>query len=370
MKKIGLIINPVAGLGGKVGLKGSDTPEILQKARQLGAVPEAPRRAEVALKRLFSALGDSVQIVAARNDMGFDAALLAGFEPAAIGSNRNGASSAQDTEEAAAGLEKLGVDLILFTGGDGTARNIYNAVGNRIAAIGIPAGVKMHSAVYAVNPRAAADLVIRFFQSRLPLFEAEVMDIDEEAFRQGAVSAKLYGYLLVPGDRRLVQGVKTSQPSSAAAVLQAIAAEVIGRMEPDCLYILGPGTTTRAITQQLGLDKTLLGTDLIKDFKQLAADVTEKQLLEHSQTGKKQIIVTPIGGQGHIFGRGNQPISANVIRQVGRENIMIIASSEKLASLHAATLRVDTGDANIDKMLSGYHRVITGRGTEAVCRIA
>jgi len=203
----------------------------------------------------------------------------------------------------------------------------------------------------------------------LPLRTREVMDIDEEAYRAGDLTARLFGFLSIPFHRDLVQGMKAGGANSDAAALEEIAAEVADRLEPDRLYVVGPGTTTRAILRRLGLPKTLLGVDLICDRKVVAADVSESVLLDAARGRRVSVIVTPIGGQGHFLGRGNQQISPAVLRQAGRGGITIVATPEKLASLAAQPLRVDTGDRELDQALSGYVRVITGYRTEAVCRV-
>ena len=195
------------------------------------------------------------------------------------------------------------------------------------------------------------------------------MDIDEAAFRRGAVSAKLYGYLAAPYARHLIQGVKMGQAAGGAAALTAIAADVVEHMEAGCLYILGPGTTVRAISRRLGLESTLIGVDLVKDGRPVAADVTEADILDALGGERATIVVTPIGGQGHFLGRGNQQISAEVVRRVGRDNIILVATSEKLTAL-GGELLVDTGDPPMDDTLSGYIRVVTGYAAEAVCRVA
>jgi predicted polyphosphate/ATP-dependent NAD kinase len=369
---LGLIVNPVAGLGGAVGLKGTDSVEIVARACARGAKAQASARTVMTLRAVRAHLADRIAVAAAPHEMGAEAARAAGFNSRTTGRIRAGASTPEDTKAIAAAMVEAGVSLILFAGGDGTARDIYDAVGTRVPVVGIPAGVKMHSAVYATNPRSAAALVIGFFEQRLPVREVEVMDIDEAAFRCGAVSAKLYGYLEAPFARHLIQGVKMGQAAGGGAALDAIAADVVEHMEPGCLYILGPGTTVRAISHRLGLAETLLGVDLVKDGRLLAADVTEADILDALIAGGREgvkIVVTPIGGQGHFLGRGNQQISAAVVRQVGRDNIILVATPEKLTSL-GAVLLVDTGDPVADEILSGYIRVVTGYAAEAVCRVA
>ena len=366
--RLGLIVNPIAGMGGSVGLKGTDGAEILAEARARGARPRAPERVIAALARLAGGR-ESIELIAAPGDMGEAEAGTAGFTPTVIGHNDDADTTADHTRRAAAAMANAGIDLLLFAGGDGTARDIHAAVGTRLPAIGIPCGVKMHSAVYATSPQAAADLVLRHLRRPLPVRELEVMDIDEEAYRQGAVSAALYGYLPVPYDPELVQGVKVGRTAGEASALSGIAAEVIERLSPGQLCILGPGTTIRAIADAMGVGKTLLGIDLIRDDRAIAADAAERDILAALQDRPALITVTPIGGQGHILGRGNQQIGAAVLRRVGLDNLLVVATTEKLASLHNQSLRVDTGDADLDRQLCGYRRVITGYGSEAVCRV-
>jgi len=369
---LGLIVNPVAGLGGRVGLKGSDGAEIQRRARELGAEPHAHDRAVEALARLQKVEG--LEVVTYPGEMGEDAARAAGFEPTVVGQIAPGATTAGDTRRAARQMHDRGVDLLLFAGGDGTARDIYEAVGLAQPALGIPAGVKIHSAVYATHPRSAGALAALYLTGRVAdLREAEVMDIDEEAFRQGRLSARLYGYLQVPYRSSLVQGQKVPG-SGESASLAAIAEDVADRMEPDVLYILGPGTTTRAIAEALGVEKTLLGVDVVevgeRGIRLVAADVNEAQLLALLEGRRAKIVVTPIGGQGYIFGRGNQQISPRVIRRVGREKIVVVSTPDKLHALGTQPLLVDTGDQAVDEMLSGYMMVVTGYNERAVRRVA
>ena len=370
-RKLGLIVNPIAGIGGRVGLKGSDGEEIQQKALALGAVPQSLARAVQALERLRRV--DGLGIITYPAEMGEDAALACSFEPTVLGLITPGRTTAEDTKSAAREMRRVGVDLLLFAGGDGTARDIYEAVGDALPVLGIPAGVKIHSAVYATSPASAGELAALFLQGRAgSLREAEVMDIDEEAFRQGRLSARLYGYLQIPFRSSLVQNLKMASVGGEASAA-AIAYDIAEKMEEGCLYIVGPGTTTRAIADELDLEKTLLGVDVLLDRQLLAADANETQLLhlldEHAGC-RARIVVTPIGGQGYIFGRGNQQISPRVIERVGRENIVVVSTREKLYTLAGQPLRVDTGDPAVDEALSGYLTVVTGYNERAVRKVA
>lgn len=367
-KKLGLIVNPVAGIGGKVGLKGSDGLEIQQKAIQLGAVPEAMNRAIQALERLRP-LHD-LEIITYPGEMGENVARACGFEPIIKGSITPGKTKPEDTRRAACDMLASNVTLLLFAGGDGTARDIYRAIGMSIPVLGIPAGVKIHSAVFAINPRSAGDLAVSYLQNKIStLHEAEVMDINEEAVRQGIVSASLYGYLKIPFQPKLVQSLKMPSLPGEQATTTAIAADIVDTMEEGWLYIIGPGTTTRAITSRLGLSKTLIGVDVVTDGKLIAADVNESQLLRLIENRQAKIVVTPIGGQGYLFGRGNQPISSRVIKAVGKDHIIAIAAPEKIHALHGQPLLVDTGDPSVDKMLKGYIRVTTGYQEQIIYRV-
>ncbi|MEA2530766.1 MAG: hypothetical protein QOG89_2410 [Thermomicrobiales bacterium] len=369
--KLGLIINPIAGMGGRVGLKGTDGPGTAERARALGATPLSPARAQTALAVIAERLAGRIEVVAASGAMGEDVARAAGFAPQVVGQVGSAETTAEDTEDAARAMAELEVDLLLFAGGDGTARNVCAAVGTRIPVLGIPTGVKMHSAVYATHPRTAGELAARHLAGPpLACREAEVMDIDEEAFRAGRVSARLYGTLLVPHERRLVQGLKSGSSGGDAADLGGIAGEIAGRMRDGALWIVGPGTTTRAIAERLAAPKTLLGVDLFSRGELVAADVTEAQILAHLDGTPARIVVTPIGGQGYLFGRGNQQLSAEIIRRVGKANVVVVATTTKLAALRGEPFLVDTGDAEVDELLGGYVRVLTGYGVETVYRIA
>jgi predicted polyphosphate/ATP-dependent NAD kinase len=368
VKTVGFIVNPVAGMGGAVGLKGTDGKAILEKAVSLGAKPIAPARAESFLSEL-KPIRERIRLVVGAGSMGEDEAKSCGFACTVLG-ERKRETSAKDTIKIAKRIKEIGADLLVFCGGDGTARDIFKAVNTSIPVLGVPTGVKMHSAVFAVDTKAAAKIVMAFLFEGLPLKEAEVMDVDEEAFRRGRVSAELYGYMLIPYEPSLIQSAKMASPITESEMRNqaAIAIYIIENMQPDVIYIVGPGTTTRTIGDLLDAKKTLLGVDLFCNKKLIAKDVNEKQILEEIRGKKAQIIVTPIGGQGFIFGRGNQQISAKVIRQVGIDNIIVVATKSKLENLKS--LRVDTGDPDLDEELRKRKlKVIVDYKTERVIRV-
>jgi len=362
---IGLIINPVAGLGGSVALKGSD--DVAQLALERGASAKANERARSALK-ILQPYFDSLTVITAPNFMGQNLCQDLGFNHQVV-TNCDGEnspvelldSSAQDTINAARAIKAHGVDVLVFVGGDGTARNIYSAVGDDFPVLGIPAGVKIHSSVYAVTPVAAGKILELLISNQLvTLMDADVMDIDESLFRQGQVKARRYGEMQVPAELRYMQAVKMGGKESDELVLADIAADVINQME-DQLFVIGSGSTTQFLMTDLGLENTLLGVDLVHEQALVAADVTEAQLLEHiARHDEVKLVITLIGGQGHIFGRGNQQLSPAVIRAVGRDNIIIIATKTKLEALNNRPLIADTGDSELDNELAGYIKITTG----------
>ena len=368
VKKLGFLVNPVAGMGGRVGLKGSDGSDILRRACELGAVPESPRRAIQTLQ-VMSRIKQQLEVITYPHEMGEDELRGSGFSPHVIGSITKGATTAQDTERAARELEQQRVDLILFAGGDGTARDVYRAVGQRVPTLGIPAGVKIHSAVYAVTPRHAGEVAVRFLEGKLRLQDAEVLDIDEDAFRSGAVSTKLVGYLRVPEERLFVQRAKSGGIRAEREALHGIASDVIDHMTPEWLYLVGPGTTTRIIMEELALANSLLGVDVVCNKCLVASDANENDLFRLLSGRRTTIVLSVIGGQGYLFGRGNQQFSPSVIKTVGKENIIVLATKEKLASLDGRPLLVDTAEEEIDRMLSGYIRVTTGYREYCMVRV-
>lgn len=361
MKKLGLVVNPIAGMGGRVGLKGTDGLGILKKAISLGAEPVAPGRAVEMLRKLVP-VKDKFVLITYPQEMGENEAREATLDPKVIGKIAAGGTTSEDTRRAAGEMTREEVDLMVVVGGDGTMRDVLDVVGKDVPLLGVPAGVKLHSAAFSTGPEAAAETVLKFLWEELPLQEAEVMDVDEEAYRVGRLSAKLYGYVMVPYEPSLLQGSKVASLEAEAEADQqaAIAKHVVEHMEPDTIHLLCPGTTTRAVAEALGEEKTLLGVDVVRDRKIVATDVNERQILEIIEGKKAKVIVSPIGGQGFIFGRGNQQISPEVIRKVGKANVLVIATPRKLSAIRE--LKVDTGDPELDKDFKGHIRVVAGYG--------
>jgi predicted polyphosphate/ATP-dependent NAD kinase len=367
-KTLGLIVNPIAGMGGAVGLKGTDGRAVLKKAVALGAKPTGPTRAELFLSEL-KFVDRKMRLLLGAGNMGEQEAVSCGFACTVFG-KRKKETVAEDTRKIAKEIADAKADLLVFCGGDGTARNVLEAINIDIPVLGVPTGVKMHSSVFAVDPKAAAKIAVGFLWGELPLREAEVMDVDEKAFRQGRVSSRLYGYLLTPYEPYLIQRAKMASPVTESELRNqaAIAVYIIETMKPSVLYIVGPGTTTRTIGDLLDAKKTLLGVDIFCNKKIVASDVNEKQILKKIQGKTAQIIVTPIGGQGFIFGRGNQQISPHVIRRVGLDNIIVIATEGKLRNLK--NLRVDTGDPSLDDALRARQlEVVVDYKTEYTMRV-
>ncbi|MCK4558104.1 MAG: ATP-NAD kinase family protein [Candidatus Aminicenantes bacterium] len=369
LKTLGLIVNPIAGMGGRVGLKGTDGPDILGEARRLGAKPQSHQRTLEAL-RMAESLKGKIKIITCAGQMGKDAAAQCGFEPAVIDVGRTRVTTASDTQKAAREMKDFGVDLLLFTGGDGTARDIFNAVGDSLVVLGIPSGVKIHSAVFACNPVIAGELAASFLEGKTKrIREVEVMDIDEEDYRKGILSAKLYGYLKIPFRKSYAQSLKAGSQPDERYSQEAIAAEVVENMTDEFYYIIGPGTTTRAVMEKLKLESTLLGIDMVHKGKLAGLDLNESGLLKGIKGKKTKLVITPIGGQGYLLGRGNQQISPDVIRKVGKENIIIIATAHKINSFQGRPLLVDTGDKETDQLLSDYFKVITGYRESVIYKV-
>lgn len=355
---LGLIINPLAGLGGPAGLKGSDG--VAEQALALGSQPLAAERTRTALECLRSVQA-RLEFLTFPGSMGADLLAEMGFSFRVLGELDDRLSCAADTRMAVEQLQDAGVALILFAGGDGTARDICSVVREGQPVLGIPAGVKIQSGVYAVSPRAAGELTARLIEGGLVrLASGEVRDIDESALREGRVTARWYGELTVPQEGGYMQQVKQGGVESEELVLSDLADWLQESWETDVRYIFGPGSTLHGLAQNLGLETSLLGVDVIENGQVIALDVSEVQLFELVAGHAARLLVTAIGGQGHIIGRGNQQISPRVLRAVGLEHLRVVATKRKLATLQGRPLLVDSGDVQLDDAFPDVLRVWAG----------
>ena len=375
---IGLIINPIAGMGGKVALKGTDG--VVEEAVRRGAKPIAQGLVRLFLSEL-SHYGEAsgIRFVTGPGPLGEDVLGEFDFEFEVMRHREIGYrevegvmipdTSSEDTKELAGRMAGR-VKLLLFAGGDGTARDVIEAVDERVPILGIPTGVKMYSGVFAYSPEDAARVLVDFLQGRARLEEREVRDIDEDAYRHDEVRAKTYGKAIVPVVETLVQGSKERVPLSEEDELEAIAealAEEI--LENDGVYFLGSGSTVKRIKEKLGIEGTLLGVDVVEvkdgEARLVVKDATEKDLLRFADRNPR-VIVTVIGGLGFLFGRGNQQFSAEVLRRIPRNNITVVATPSKLEN---GPLRVYTGDREVDEKLRGYIRVRVSPWMERLVRV-
>lgn len=368
---LGFIVNPIAGLGGPAGFKGTDRPDIVEKALEMGIKPKAPVRGALALSEL-SKLGVRIKVLVPPGEMGYNVArqALPFSDLELLEMDLPKRTSAIHTKMAAEKMVRKGIDLLMFVGGDGTAKDIMNAVGTEVPALGVPAGVKIFSAVFGVTPSHSGEVARKFLSDGLPLKLAEVVDVDEEAYRSNRLVIRLYGYLKVPYEPSLIQSSK--QPSlmteEEELTRKAIARYVVEEMKPGTIYILGPGLTVSEVGKQLGFEKTLLGVDVVLDRKLIAKDVNEIQLNEliskHKDTIK--VILSPLGGSGLLLGRGNQQIGDSVLFRIEKQDLIILATPSKLHGLKS--LRLDL-EGELARKFSGYHRVITGYREEEIVLI-
>ena len=357
MKKIGLLINPIAGMGGAVGLKGTDGTEILEEARRRGAIPRSEEKTRIALEIFLGVYPyDDYVFYAYSPSMGGNLCKEMGL-PYVLGPGPKENSLRKDTLDACHWMKKEGVTLLLFSGGDGTARDLLISAVD-LPVLGIPTGVKIHSSVFALTPRhGGSELSAILLQGDIPVELREVMDIDEDLFRKNSLCARLYGYLPVPKNNKYFQAKKSAGGVDETIALHGIAKRVVEDMEPDEYYFIGPGTTTLPILELLGIKGTLLGVDVLKNKKLILCDANEKDLLKILEEGKAKIVVSVIGGQGYVFGRGNQQFSPKVLQKIGKQGIQIIATANKLAALGGKPLLMDLGDETLEKQLAGFYPI-------------
>jgi len=360
--RLGFLINPIAGMGGKVGLKGTDN--IAKNALKMGATPIASTRAKEFLNKLKTIeLKEKLKITTCPAPMGEGEVEASSFSAEILPMKLKTETTAEDTKNAVRLLAKK-VDLIVFVGGDGTARDILDALQHakaNVPVLGVPSGVKMYSGVFAVNPSDAAMVVEAYVKNEAELTEFEIMDADETAIRGDQFNVRLYGLLTGPFLPMRVQGSKQVSPETLDEHENqlAIARFIVENMVENGIYILGPGTTVKCVAELLGVEKTLLGVDLYCKNK-FVKDVNEAKLLSEIKDWRNAwIILSPIGRQGVLLGRGNQQISPEIIKRIDKERIIVSATRSKLQDIEGEVLRVDTGDPEVNEMLRGYIRVVT-----------
>ncbi|UCD14237.1 MAG: ATP-NAD kinase family protein [Thermoplasmatales archaeon] len=372
--RIGFIVNPIAGMGGRVGLKGTDG--VLKKAVELGAKPLAPKKAQEMLKEFVSnfSKNEGIKWFTCKGDMGSNELQNAGIKDIEIvyeTADKN--TSAEDTKKACKRFLDLDVDLILFCGGDGTARDIFEIVDNKIPILGIPSGVKMHSGAFGINTSATAKMLHEFVNKNLTIGDVEIMDLDEDLYRKGEWNIRLFGIAKGIVEPTYIQVGKSFYESvSDDEIKDELTEHIIDEIEQnnDYLYIFGPGGTIDYIARKMNVDNTLLGIDAVYKKKLVGKDINEKKilkLLDKYQNAK--VILSPIGAQGFILGRGNLQLSPRVIKRIGVDNIIVISTPSKL--VHTPVIRVDAGDKTLDKQFADleYIMVVTGYRFSRVVKI-
>lgn len=357
--KIGFIVNPIAGMGGKVGLKGTDG--VLKKAIELGAKPIAAKKAEEMLDYYSNFSNkDEIKWFTSSGKMGFDELKHAGISNVELVYTPKEETFSDDTKKTCQKFLEKNVDLILFCGGDGTAKDIFEVVGNKIPILGIPSGVKMHSAVFGITTNAAAKMLYEFVNKTLTVGDAEIMDLDEDLYRKGEWKIKLFGIVKGIVEPTYVQVGKTTFESvSDDEIKDELAEHIIDEIEQnkDTLYFFGSGGTIDYIAKKLNLDNTLLGIDAVYNKKTIGEDLNEEGILKLlDKHTKAKVILSPIGAQGFILGRGNLQLSPKVIKKIGLDNIIVISTPTKIRS--TPVLRVDTGDKNLDFLFTKKEHIM------------
>lgn len=364
--RLAVVVNPDAGLGGKLGFKGSDGRAA--EARAAGAQDRAGPRMRICLEKLAELAREPIEILAWDGRMGGEW----------IPGEYTSTGKTPETTDATSTSEFIKAhspDLFLYAGGDGTTRDIVEALGEReIPLVGVPGGVKMHSGCFATTPKAAAEVVWSFFTGDLMIARTEVMDLDEEVYRKGEWKVRMYGEAFTPASPRWMQGAKEQvQRESEEETLEAMSSHVANLVEenPDLMLVWGSGGTLRQMCKQNGHESTLLGID-IQHAGKMYNDLNESGLLEiiNQHQGEIKLLLSPMGGQGFLIGRGNLQLSPDVLRAIGTDNILGIATPAKLLGLNE--LRIDTGDEDLDAEIRArkYLKVLQGYRTTRVIRVA
>jgi predicted polyphosphate/ATP-dependent NAD kinase len=375
---VGLIVNPVAGAGGRVGLHGTDGAERYAEAVRRGGTAASLPRAARALRRMT--LPGSTRLLAAPGVMGADLAAACGLDvtelamPLRPGAPATGVATTDvvttgaDTAEAARLMAAAGIELLMFVGGDGTARDIAAALPPGLPVVGVPGGVKMRSGVFGTSPEAAADVVSDFARGGgRPLAEAEILD----AAAADGVRSEFHGVISVPGAGARLAGAKSFTMTGSPVGLDALCGATARDLAPGTLYLFGPGSTTAGVLAQLGLHGTALGVDAVRDGELVGTDLSEREITTlMDQAAQTRLVLGVIGGQGFLLGRGNQQLGPAVLSRLAPADLIIVATVAKLAALNPPRLLMDTGDEAAFSGLCGYHRVRTGPSRYMMMQVA
>ncbi|MEM0140286.1 MAG: ATP-NAD kinase family protein [Ferroplasma sp.] len=346
----GFFVNPLAGYGGPINNKGSDNLVLknINDSTSIARADEFLGKINAEGVCFIVPYGYMGSFLMDRHGLKYKVA----YSPGDI-------TTASDTENFVRSMGN--VDILCFAGGDGTARDILEA-GCKVPVLGIPSGVKMYSSVFAMNIPHAAEVFNHVAGGYSTYRYAEVSDIDEEKYRNGILNVKTYGMMLIPDLEGIVMSSKAEYPNSGS---YDIAEYIIEEMKDDTIYIIGPGSTCKAIVSSLGYRTNMLGFDLFAGKKLIAADLDEKELYNSIINKKSELIISIIGGQGFLLGRGNQQISGRIIEAIGFENITVISSPEKLLDIKKLYI-----DMNLNGIkLPQYIRVLTGYGIYKMAKL-
>lgn len=341
-KRIGFLVNPVAGSGGRIGHKGSDDLYIEN--------PETPLK----IKRFLKLAPKDVLYITPKGKMG-ELYFTNDFNTKVINIKNLDRTTREDTLIASKEFVKEKCDIIIFAGGDGTARDIFSIVADKIPILGIPTGVKMHSGVFANTPEAAAIILKKYLNNEASIIDAEILDVDEEKYRRGIYDVKLYGIAKTPSYSTYLTPSK-EEIITEEEELEGIAEFIIDNMKDNEYYIFGSGSTVKYILKKLGYNTNFLSIDVTYGKKLLMSSANYYDLM--NLTGELNLVLTPIGKQGFLIGRGNQEIGPELLKKISKERIIIISTKSKLNTINC--LRIDSGDPEIDRKLSGVYKVVVG----------
>ena len=378
MVRLGLLVNPDAGLGGRLGLKGSDGKAEIARSR--GAQDRSGPRMRAMLDHLITISKenlDGIQWYVSKGRMGTDwiSQEISSLE---VIHSSSSSTDANDTSQLVGSMIGSDIDLLVYAGGDGTTRDVVAALSEygrpELPIIGVPTGVKMHSGCFASSPKAAAEVLSAWLEGDLLLSSTEVLDLDEDLYRQGKWVVRLYAEAITPASPRWMQGSKMRvEASGEEEIIQGLADHVRETLIDDRMMIVwGSGGTLRTIGGILGFELNTLGIDITVGRDIIGSDLNENEILsalkEHQ--GDVMLLLSPMGGQGFLIGRGNLQLSPDVLKIIGVNRVLGIVTPAKMLTLRS--LRIETGDSEMDQRFSDkkYLKVLQGYRTTRVLKVS